>query len=143
MREAKKLYTEIGSDNIFFVDSLTELHLKEFYGRSMYEIDAIRKKNPQLRGLTAGCVEEANGKENILLDLLEEQSNFREIRERIERDSIDSASSQMKIFASSMKEEYGALEKSIKVRIEKLKKAIEILSFLRRRYRIKGMKWKK
>ena len=121
LREAKKLYSEIGSDNIFFVDSLTELHLKEFYGKSTDEIDAIRKEDPQLRSLTASCVEEADGNEYVLLDLLEEQSNFREIRERIERDSIDSASFQMKNFASAMQEVYGVIEKEIKVRIADLR----------------------
>ena len=120
--EAKKLYTEIGSDNIFFVDSLTELHLKEFYGKSMDEIDAIIKEDSQLLDLIAGCVVKAGGNEYALLDLLEEQSNFKEIRERVGRDSIDSASFQMNNFANAIQEAYGLLDKRIKVHIEDLRK---------------------
>ena len=113
LEETQRLYPKIGSDNIFFVDSLTELHLKAFYGKSMDEINAIRRQDPQLRRLTSDCVEVADGNSNALLDLLEAQSNFTQIRERIERDAQNSASIQMKDFASAIQEEYEVLDQKI------------------------------
>ena len=116
LEEIQRLYPEIGSENIFFVDSLTELHLKKFYGKSMGEINAIRRQDRELRRLTSDCVEEvevANGNEYDLLRLLEAQSNFSEIRERIERDAQNSASIQMKDFAGAIQEEYEVLDQRI------------------------------
>ena len=119
--QAKKFYPEIGSSNIFFVDSLTELHLNEFHGKSMDEINVIRRADPQLRRLTADCVEVAGGNEYDLTNLLEKQANFTEIRERITKDAQNSASVQMKNFADAMKEEYEAIDERIKARIEPLR----------------------
>ena len=76
LEETQRLYPKIGSDNIFFVDSLTELHLKAFYGKSMDEINAIRRQDPQLRRLTSDCVEIADGNKNALLNLLEAAVQF-------------------------------------------------------------------
>ncbi len=124
LEETKRLYPEIGSDNIFFVDSLTELHLKKFYGKSMGEINAIRRQDRELRRLTSDCVEEvevANGNEYDLLRLLEAQSNFSEIRERIERDAQNSASIQMKDFTNAMQEQYEVLDDRISACIAPLK----------------------
>ena len=122
LEETNRLYPEIGSDDIFFVDSLTELYLKPFYGKSMDEINAMRRQNPQLRRLTSDCVEVANGNEYCLLDLLEEQSNFKEMRERIKRDAQISASIQMIDFASVLQEQYEVLDNRVKERIALLKK---------------------
>ena len=123
LREAKKLYSEIGSDNIFFLDSLTELYLKafSFYGKSMNEIEDICRRDSQLPRLISTLVGVAGSNENDLFDLLEKQSNFREIRERIGRDSIDSASFQMKNFANAMQEAYGFLGKRIEESIAPLR----------------------
>ncbi len=121
LEQTERLYPEIGSDNIFFVDGLTELHLKAFYEKSMNEIDIIRKKDPQVRRLTNDCFMEADGNEHAFLKLFEEQANFTEIRERIARDAQNSASSQMKDFVSAMKEEYEVLDHRISERIKPLK----------------------
>ena len=122
LEETQRLYPEIGSDDIFFVDSLTELYLKAFYGKSMDEINAMRRQDVQLRRLTSDCVEVADGNENDLLDLLEAQSNFTQIRERIEKDAQNSASIQMKDFADAIQEEYEVLDNNIRAKIEPLKK---------------------
>ncbi len=121
LEEIKRLYPEIGSGDIFFVDSLTELYLKAFYGKSMDEINAMRRQDAQLRRLTSDCVEVADGNAYGLLELLEEQSNFKEIRKRIERDAQNSASIQMKDFASDIQEQYEVLDNKISGRIEPLK----------------------
>lgn len=118
----KRYYPEIGADNIFLVDSLTELYLRKFYGKTTDEVRAIRKKNSQIRRLTADCFEMAEGDINEFLDLLEEQANFAEIRKRIERDAQKSASIQMKQFATGLKEEYEVLDNNISARIEPLRK---------------------
>ena len=123
LEEAKNLYPEIGSDKIFFVDSLTELYLKAFslHGKSMNEINDIRRKNPELQDFTANFVEKAGGNKNILIDLLEKQSNFMEIREKIEGDSIDSASFQMMKFASTMQGAYENVKNNVESQIAPLK----------------------
>lgn len=71
----KSYYPEIGTDNIFLVDSLTELYLREFYGKTIDGVRAIRKKNSQIRRLTADCFEMAEGDINEFLSLLEAQAN--------------------------------------------------------------------
>lgn len=121
LKQTEKLYPVIGSDNIFFVDSLTDLHLKGLYDKSMEEIRDTRRKDPQLRSLTADCVDVADGDKYALLDLLEAQANFTEIRERITRDAQDSASTQMKDFAEAMREEYEIIDDIIKAKIEPLR----------------------
>ena len=118
----KSYYPEIGTDNIFLVDSLTELYLGEFYGKTIDEVRAIRKENSQIRRLTADCFEMAEGDINEFLDLLEAQANFDEIRKRIERDAQNSASIQMKEFATDLKEEYEVIDNNISARIEPLRK---------------------
>jgi len=118
----KSYYPEIGADNIFLVDSLTELYLREFYGKTIDEVRVIRKKNSQIRRLTADCFEMAEGDINEFLSLLEVQANFDEIRKRIERDAQNSASIQMKDFTTDLKEEYEVLDNNISARIEPLRK---------------------
>ena len=118
----KSYYPEIGTDNIFLVDSLTELYLREFYGKTIDGVRAIRKENSQIRRLTADCFEIAEGDINEFLSLLEAQANFDEIRKRIERDAQNSASIQMKGFATDLKEEYEVLDNNISARIEPLRK---------------------
>ena len=124
LEATKGYYPGIGTDNIFLVDSLTELYLREFYGKTMDEVRAIRKRkeNSQIRRLTADCFEVAEGDINEFLDLLEAQANFDEIRKRIERDAQNSASIQMKDFATDLKEEYEVLDNNISARIESLRK---------------------
>ena len=122
LKQTEKLYPAIGSGNIFFVDSLTELHLKGLYEKSMDEIKATRRKDPQLRSLTADCVDVADGNKYALLDLLEAQANFRDIRERIEKDAQNSASLQIKDFANAMQEEYGVLDNRIGANIDLLRR---------------------
>ena len=121
LKQTEKLYPAIGSNNIFFVDSLTELHLKGLCDKSMDEIKADRRKEPQLRSLTADCFDVADGDKYALLDLLEAQANFTEIRERIARDAQDSASIQMKDFAEAMREEYETIDDIIRAHIEPLR----------------------
>ena len=118
----KSYYPEIGTDNIFLVDSLTELYLREFYGKTIDGVRAIRKENSQIRRLTADCFEMAEGDINEFLSLLEAQANFDEIRKRIERDAQNSASIQMKGFATDLKEEYEILDNNISACIEPLRK---------------------
>ena len=118
----KSYYPEIGTDNIFLVDSLTELYLREFYGKTIDGVRAIRKENSQIRRLTADCFEIAEGDINEFLSLLEAQANFDEIRKRIERDAQNSASIQMKGFATDLKEEYEVLDNNISACIEPLRK---------------------
>ena len=118
----KSYYPEIGANNIFLVDSLTELYLREFYGKTMDEVRSIRKENSQIRRLTADCFEMAEGDINEFLDQLEAQASFDVIRKRIERDAQNSASIQMKDFANALKEEYEVLDNNISVRIESLRK---------------------
>ena len=122
LRQAEMLYPEIGSDNIFFVDSLTELHLEEFYKRkTMDEIQNTLDKNPEIMELTAACFFKAQGDKYAFINLLEAQSNFEEIRKRIERDAQNSASIQMKNFTNAIKEEYKVLENKIRRRIGPLR----------------------
>ena len=107
LNEAKNLYSEIGSDNIFFVDSLTELYLQKFYGaKTIGEINAIRRTDQQLRRLTAHFFEEAAGNRDKFLNLLRDQANFRGIRERTKKDARSSAANQMKDFAYAMQDAY-------------------------------------
>ena len=106
---AEELYSKIGSSNIFFVDSLTELHLPKFYGIetiTMDKIDNILKADHKLNHLAAKFVTTADGNPFKFIDLLEKQASFREIRERIEKDAQKSASDQMKEFASNMGKNY-------------------------------------
>ena len=106
LNEAERLYSEIGSSNIFFVDSLTELHLPKFYEvETMDEIKDIFIEDQKLQQLTASCYVEADNPYKFL-SLLEKQANFGRIRERIEKDAQKSASDQMKEFASNMGKNY-------------------------------------
>ncbi|MYD60506.1 MAG: hypothetical protein F4W91_05660, partial [Gemmatimonadetes bacterium] len=116
-------YPDIGRDNIYFVDSLTELYLREqqLHEKTMDEITAIRKKNRQLRALTANCFEEADGNKYTFLGLLEKLANFDAIRKRIEKDAQNSASIQMKDFAYAIQEQHEVLENKISARIAPLK----------------------
>ena len=121
LKEAERLYSEIGSNNIFFVDSLTELHLQKFYGaKTIDEIDAIRATDQKLRGQTARLYEEAGGDRDKFLNLLRDQANFSKIRDRIREDARSSAATQMKKFANDMREAYESLDKSIEARIASL-----------------------
>ncbi len=105
--EAERLYSEIGLSNIFFVDSLTELHLPKFYKvETMDEIRNIFTADQKLGQLIASRYVEADNDRSKFLDLLEKQANFGEIRERIKKDAQKSASIQMKKFASHMEESY-------------------------------------
>lgn len=121
LAEAKKHYPEIGSDNIFFVDSLTELRLREFDQKEMTEIQAVLFKDEEISKLTASIFLRANNDKYQFLNLLEEQANFREIRKRIEKDARISASIQMKEFASAIQEEYEAIDNRISAYIEPLR----------------------
>ena len=120
----KSYYPGIGADNIFLVDSLTELYLKKsFYkAKTMDEVQAILSADSKIMGLTAPCFFKANDDINEFLDLLEAQANFDEIRKRIERDAQKSASIQMKKFATDLKEGYEVLDNNISARIEPLRK---------------------
>ena len=123
---AEELYSKIGSSNIFFVDSLTELHLPKFYGIetiTMDKIDNILKADHKLNHLAAKFVTTADGNPFKFIDLLEKQANFREIRKRIEKDAQKSASDQMKEFASSMGKNYKDLGDRINERIIELRKS--------------------
>ena len=112
----------VGSDNIFFLDSLTELDLQKFYGaKTIDKIDAIRATDQELRGRTAHFYEEVSGNRNEFLNLLRDQANFRGIRERIKKDAGSSAATQMKKFANAMQREYEELKKRIEARIAPLK----------------------
>ncbi len=116
-------YSKIGSDNIFFVDSLTELYLQIFfYNKSIDEIKAIRREYPEIRRLTADCFEMAEGDQNEFFRLLEKQANFNPIRERIKKDAQNSASIQMKDFADAIQEQYEALNNEMDAYIEFLKR---------------------
>ena len=121
LNEAKRLHSEIGLDNIFFVDSLAELDLQKFYGaKTINEINAIRGENQQLRGRTAHFFEEADGNRSAFLKLLEEQANFRDIRKRIESDARKSDAIQMRDFAYALQDAYKDLDKIIEGRIAPL-----------------------
>ena len=119
-----RYYPEIGADNIFLVDSLTELYLREsFYKtKTIDEIQTILSADSKIMGLTAACFFSANGDKNEFLDRLEAQANFDGIRKRIESDAQNSASIQMKDFANKLKEEYEVLDNNISARIEPLRK---------------------
>ena len=111
----------VGSNNIFFLDSLTELDLQKFYGaKTIDEIDAIRATDQKLRGQTARLYEEAGGDRDKFLNLLRDQANFSKIRDRIREDARSSAATQMKKFANDMREAYKSLDKSIEARIASL-----------------------
>ena len=120
LAEAKRQYPEIGSDNIFFVDSLTELCLSELKKKEMNEIQTILFKDTEIMKLTAASFMHANNDKDRFLSLLDEQADFKEISKRIERDAQNSASNQMKRFASSIQEEYEVLDNNIRARIEDL-----------------------
>ena len=118
-----KYYPKIGKDNIFFVDSLTELCLRESFNRkTMDEIKAIRTENSTIQRLTAPCFEKAEGDKNEFFNLLEAEANFDKIRKRIAGDAQKSASIQLKSFASAMQEGYEALDNKIGAHIEPLRK---------------------
>ena len=123
LEAALRYYPKIGVNNIFLVDSLTELYLREFfYEKTMDEIEIIHDKNEEVDQTTGRLLRRAKGNKNQFLDLLEAQANFDEIRERIKRDAQNSASIQMKDFANAIKEEYEVLDNSISARIEPLRK---------------------
>ena len=113
----KKLYPEIGSDNIFFVDSLTELHSRELEKKEMNEIKTILTKDKEIGKLISASFLNADNDKHRFLNLLEEQANFTEIRQRIKRDAQNSASNQMKDFASAIQEQYEVLDTRISARI--------------------------
>ena len=121
LAETKRYYPEIGSDNIFFVDSLTELRLRDFNKKEMSEIQTILFEDTGMMQLTAAIFMRANNDKHQFLNLLEEQANFREIRKRIEKDAQNSASIQMKRFASAIQEEYEAIDNRISAYIEPLR----------------------
>ena len=108
----------VGSDNIFFLDSLTELDLQKFYGaKTIDEINKIREEDSQLKSRTAHFYEEVSGNRNEFFRLLEDQANFREIRERIREDAKKSARTQMRQFAYDMQKGYKELGGGISTRI--------------------------
>ena len=118
--EAEKLYSKIGSSNIFFVDSLTELHLPKFYGVETITMDKINNiliADQKLNHLAAKFFTMAAGNPFKFIDRLERQANFRGIRERIKKDSQKSASNQMKEFASHLGKNYKDLGDRISERI--------------------------
>ena len=124
LEATESYYPGIGTDNIFLVDSLTELYLREslYKAKTMDEIQTILSADSKIMGLTAPCFFKANGDRNEFLDLLEAQANFDEIRERMKRDAQNSASIQMKQFANDLKEEYEVLDNNIDARIDPLRK---------------------
>ena len=117
-------YSKLGSDNIFCVDSLTELYLREedIYKKSMEEISAIYDKNRNFMDLTATCFMQAKGDKSKFFDLVEDKANFDSIRKRIQKDAQNSASIQMKDFADAIQEEYEVLDNNIRAKIEPLRK---------------------
>ena len=117
LNEAKRLYSEIGSSNIFFVDSLTELHSPKFRKvKTMDEISDISKEDQKLQHLIANCYMEADNPYEFLR-LLDKQANFEGIRKRIKEDAQKSASNQMRKFASCMINNYKDLGDRISERI--------------------------
>ena len=127
LEATRSYYPELGVNNVFFVDSLTELYLREslYCCKSMDEINAIRKTDQKIRRLTADCFEVADGDYNEFLNLLEEQASFDPIRKRIQRDAQNSASIQMEQFAERMKGEYEVLCDRIDAKIKPLKEKYE------------------
>ena len=120
LAEIKKLYPEIGSDNIFFVDSLTELRLRELEKKEMNEIKTILTKDLEIGKLISASFLNADNDKHRFLNLLEKQANFTEIRQRIKRDAQNSAFNQMKDFASTIQEQYEVLDTRISSRIDLL-----------------------
>ncbi len=120
-------YPELGSNNVFFVDSLTELCLREslYCCKSIDEVKAVRKEDQKIKRITANCFEDADGDRNEFLKLLEEQANFDPIRERIKKDAQNSASIQMQQFAERMKGQYEVLCDRIDAKIKPLKEKYE------------------
>ena len=117
LAEIKKFYPEIGSDNIFFLDSLTELRLRELEKKDMNEIKTILTKDIEIGKLISASFLSADNDKHRFLNLLEEQANFTKIRQRIKRDAQNSASNQMKDFASAIQEQYEVLDTRISARI--------------------------
>ena len=117
-------YPKFGSDNIFCVDSLTELCLREedIYKKSMEEISAIYEKNTNFMDLTAACFMQAKGDRSKFFDLVEDKANFDPIRKRIQKDAQNSASIQMKDFADAIQEQYEVFDNKISDRIRQRKK---------------------
>ena len=120
LNETKEIYSKIGSSNIFFVDSLTELHLPKFYGVETVTMDKINNilvSDQKLNHLAAKFLTTADGNPLKFISLLEKQANFRDIRERIKKDAQESASDQMKEFASHLGKNYKDLGDRISERI--------------------------
>ena len=123
LNEAKNIYSEIGSSNIFFIDSLTELYLQKLYGvETMDKIKNILIEDRKMNQIAGKFHVEADGNLHKFLSLLEKQADFRDIRERIGKDSQKSASSQMKRFASDIGKSYKDLGDRISEHIIKPRK---------------------
>lgn len=104
--EARKLYPQIDSENIFAVDSLTELYRKQLSGKTFEDIKLLRKTDKALKLCTAMIYEEADGDEDVFMELLEAQANFYNFRNRLKEFSACAGALQLKEFLRMLHDKY-------------------------------------
>jgi hypothetical protein len=124
--EAQKCCPQISRDRIFIVDSLTEIALQSLYGlRSIEEILDQCANNEEWETCIARAHMAAKNNPSKFIDILEEQSNMRNLRSEILRMSEKSLGIQIATVLSAIEELYADLEEEASARADAYKQHLK------------------
>lgn len=115
LNETIRRCPQIEPDRIFLVDSLTDRALQTFYDLKTWdEIAEVRRRDTKThkawKRVTAEVFEDADHQRAVLLELLEKQSNMKNLKKAILRMSEKSLGIQIATVLSAIVELYGELE---------------------------------
>lgn len=115
LKDSVRACPSISENRIFLVDSLTDRALQAFYDLKTWdEIEAFRKidseKHVEWRAVTAIAFEKAEQDRCVLLDLLEEQSSMRQLKEAVFRLSEESLKIQINTLLEAICKLYAEIE---------------------------------
>ncbi len=116
LSEAQKCCPQITKDHIFIVDSLTEIVLQAIYDKEMNQISELCEKNDEWQNCIAKPYMNAKGDKAVFLELMEQQSNMRSLRQEFLRMSEKSLRIQIETVLNAIKELYEELETDATVR---------------------------
>jgi GTPase SAR1 family protein len=121
MDESKRLFPGIIHENIFAVDSLTELYKKQLENLNWEEISRIRKENTFMKKHTADAFETAEGDKDRFVELLESQSGFASFKKKIWDFSEKAGNIQVKELLEIMIEKFKEIDGDVSTNLEDTK----------------------
>ncbi len=119
--EISEIYPKIKKEQIFSVDSLTELYLKKIKGKSMDEIEGLMDNDSHAEDLFAKAARKSKGNLADFIDYLEEQSNFRSAKKSIVEFSENALSIQLTNFVEEIKKHFIELQDATSEKIKACK----------------------